>query len=305
MQKINIGKKTLEEFIDNLKGDYKKTSSSLSFSSVKKYFCDDKLSINEKGRINIDIQKSWEWKNITNIKKIYDDISSSNTDFYRKIREFIVWNFISNIKMCPYCGKVPLVYFENGTDKKNSHKRMFQFDHFFPKNTYQKGIINFYNLVPSCNACNHLKWVNNPLDRLNQWWKIFHPYFGWLEKKDDSIVVSEENKSFDEEFNFAGNQVGTAGLLSLQSEHSQFFKLPQIYLNSQDTFNTFKFIQDKRNKMKAEKNNYIKNSLKTETELKNYFFKNYAPETEKDILKYSNWKLKKDLIKDLKITAED
>lgn len=104
--------------------------------------------------------------------------------------------------------------------------------------------------------------------------------------------MSEENKNFDKEFSFAGN----AGMKSLQSEHSQFFKLPQIYLNSQDTFNTFAFIQDKRNKMKAEKNHYAKSSGKSNLELKNYFFKNYYPETENDILKFANGKLKKDLI---------
>ncbi len=51
--------------------------------------------------------------------------------------------------------------------------------------------------------------------------------------------------------------------------------------------------------MKAEKSNYIKNSLKTDTELKNYFFKNYYPEAEKDILKFANGKLKRDLIENL------
>jgi len=36
-------------------------------------------------------------------------------------------------------------------------------------------------------------------------------------------------------------------------------------------------------------------------ELKNYFFKNFYPKQEQDILKFSNWKLKKDLIKNIKI----
>ncbi len=48
----------------------------------------------------------------------------------------------------------------------------------------------------------------------------------------------------------------------------------------------------------------FKKSSKTPKQLKDYFFKNYYPTKEEDILKYSNWKLKKDLIESLKIEKE-
>ena len=295
MQKVNIDKKELEKFIDSIQCNFENLWKELSlwkskwkiknitFKKFKEYFCDNQ----------IDVDTALKVKEVKLLKLIYNNISSSNSKFFIKIREYIINNFTEDINTCPYCGKAPLIYFENWKDKVNWYKRMFQFDHFFPKNHYQKWIINFYNLIPSCNACNHLKLDDNPLNSLKRWWKIFHPYFWWLKHDEGNIMVAND-KSFDEEFSFiwSNNNI-------LKLEHSQFFNLPQIYLNSQDTFNTFKFIQDKRSKMKAEKKNYVKNSSKTDAELKNYFLRNYSPESEKEILKFSNWKLKKDLIDNL------
>jgi hypothetical protein len=45
----------------------------------------------------------------------------------------------------------------------------------------------------------------------------------------------------------------------------------------------------------------FKKSSKSDEDLKSYFFKNYSPQNEDEILKYSNWKLKKDLIDNLKL----
>ena len=48
------------------------------------------------------------------------------------------------------------------------------------------------------------------------------------------------------------------------------------------------------------KNLWLINKFNLE-ERKDLFFKNYYPTQEQDILKFSNWKLKKDLIENLKI----
>lgn len=268
MIRINVKKEYLENFIDGLENDF--NLKTIKFLDFKTLFCNDKFDFSE------DINKEL-------YLKLYDNISSNwNNNFYVKIREFIIDTFMKTIKFCPYCWKTPLIYF----DENNKKKRMFQFDHFFPKNYYHKWIINFYNLIPSCNACNHLKLEDNPMNIIWNLWSVFHPYFWNLYLDSMGNLKKDYWKNADIKLNYI-------------SKNSKFLKLWQKYLNSQDTFNIFNFIQDKRTKIKAEKYNF-KKTLKSDDELINYFFKNYYPEKEEDILKYSNWKFTRDLIENLK-----
>lgn len=281
MIRINVSKEELESFFDtfwNWKWWYKKEYiiKLLSFQEFKEIFCSKNFSFLE--CIN---KESYE--------KVYDNISSNQkTETYVKIRKFIIEKFTEKIKFCPYCWKNPLIHF----DENNKKKRMFQFDHFFPKKKYHKWIINFYNLIPSCNACNHLKLEDYPLEVILNWWVIFHPYFWNLYLDNAKILQKDYWKNADIRLNYI-------------SQNSKFFKLWKKYLHSQDTFNTFDFIRDKRAKIKNEQNNFLKKWKKLseieKEKFKNYFFKSYTPENEDDILKYSNGKLKKDLIDNLEI----
>lgn len=56
------------------------------------------------------------------------------------------------IRTCPYCNR-------NYTFSinKNNRKTRPEFDHFYPKSKYPLLALSFYNLVPSCHICNHLK----------------------------------------------------------------------------------------------------------------------------------------------------
>ena len=279
MIRVDVKKEELEGFIDSLdkklfKESYKenkKEIKNINFDDFKSLFCTDDLDFND------------DSSNLEIYKLLHKKISSDNNIFYTKIREFIIKKFTESIKFCPYCWKNPFIHF----DENNKKKRMFQFDHFFPKNVYHRWIINFYNLIPSCNACNHLKLDENPLDPILNWWVIFHPYFWNLYQDADEILQMDYWKNVDIRLNYI-------------SENSKFWKLWKKYLNSQDTFNEFDFIQDKRTKMKAEKLKF-KNTSKTDEQFKEYFFKNYSPKTEDEILKYSNGKLKKELIENLKL----
>lgn len=53
------------------------------------------------------------------------------------------------VTVCPYCNR----NFINSTNKRT----MCELDHFFDKNTYPVLAVSFYNLVPVCHACNHVK----------------------------------------------------------------------------------------------------------------------------------------------------
>jgi hypothetical protein len=158
--------------------------------------------------------------------------------------------------------------------------RLFDLDHFFPKSKYKYLAINFYNLIPICKWCNYLKNESDPLYIKND---IFHPYFWFL----DNIDWKEK---FDNKLSFIDRSL-------FHSNHSKFFKLLDIYINSQDTCNDIWFIKDKIEKIKATENSLFKGL--TIEDKKEYFFKNFYPHEESEILKFSNWKLKKDWINNI------
>lgn len=63
-------------------------------------------------------------------------------------------NFVDNlnVKVCPYCNRT----FIHTINRKNP-SRTCQIDHFFPKDKYPYLALSFFNLIPSCYACNHTK----------------------------------------------------------------------------------------------------------------------------------------------------
>jgi len=66
--------------------------------------------------------------------------------------------YFLGITVCPYCNR----NYINNIEKENDKTiRTSQFDHFFNKKDYPLYAISFYNLVPSCYACNHTKSVHD------------------------------------------------------------------------------------------------------------------------------------------------
>ena len=60
-----------------------------------------------------------------------------------------------DVAVCPYCNK-NFVY----NIKKSQAGEWIstcELDHFFPKNKYPLLAVSFYNLIPSCHFCNHIK----------------------------------------------------------------------------------------------------------------------------------------------------
>ncbi|MFM9402291.1 hypothetical protein ACKLNQ_10135 [Myroides odoratimimus] len=76
-----------------------------------------------------------------------------------------------NISTCVYCNRnytLQLV---------NNHSRA-QLDHWLPKTHFPFVALNFYNLIPSCPTCNHIKGQGDN----KRWWldnrnNLVHPYF--------------------------------------------------------------------------------------------------------------------------------
>ena len=68
-----------------------------------------------------------------------------------------------NIKTCPYCNRQFIHSFEANRAERP------ELDHFYPKALYPMFCLSFYNLIPVCHSCNHVKWEDeigvNPYSR--------------------------------------------------------------------------------------------------------------------------------------------
>ncbi|MGG4409242.1 hypothetical protein ABER75_10930 [Niallia taxi] len=59
-----------------------------------------------------------------------------------------------DISVCPYCNRN---FINNVTYANRGLKRTSQIDHFYCKEKYPFLAMSFYNLIPSCPSCNHIK----------------------------------------------------------------------------------------------------------------------------------------------------
>nr|WP_315252064.1 HNH endonuclease [uncultured Flavobacterium sp.] len=76
------------------------------------------------------------------------------------------------IDTCVYCNRNYTLQF----DIETNHARA-ELDHWFPKSEFPVLALSFYNLIPSCHSCNHIKGASKGYD----WLKVLedqnHPYF--------------------------------------------------------------------------------------------------------------------------------
>lgn len=84
-----------------------------------------------------------------------------------------------DVNTCPYCNR-------QYTFTINSQKKTKpQFDHFYPKSKYPYFALSFYNLVPCCSICNHIK---KDIKK-----ELIHPYY---EGFDDSCYFDINHKDY-------------------------------------------------------------------------------------------------------------
>ena len=118
------------------------------------------------------------------------------------------------VKVCPYCNRNYTV-----TVDADEIKVRPEYDHFHPEALYPSLILSFYNLVPSCPECNHLKLVQeidvNP-------WKGYNVSTRPKIKVDTSkgdfparpvLLIENENENTEK-----------LGIKELYNEHSDYVK---------------------------------------------------------------------------------
>lgn len=175
--------------------------------------------------------------------QIYHDFKEFNR-FYlnwskNRINHWIIEK--TGLKGCPYCN---ILYTYN---RKKSVTA--QLDHFFPKSEYPILALCFYNLVPSCSACNQIKRDDT--------WEMASPYqdgafqdlrITWdssggagqdkyeennsLAILEEMITIRIETAERDEQRNLAGMKI-TEAYQQHRDYASEIIKKARIYTNSE------------------------------------------------------------------------
>lgn len=146
-----------------------------------------------------------------------------------------------NIRVCPYCNRSYTFTIEEKPEDAKRYVRP-ELDHFFPKSKYAHLALSFYNLVPSCPQCNHLKGDNE---------FEYHPYYGDLSgKKGPRIEVENVTKDAMGVLVFpddpkvkildANENTRVLGLQELYEQHNDYVKeiLDKIQAYNKDYYNS-------------------------------------------------------------------
>lgn len=97
---------------------------------------------------------------ISRMKTIYSAFMQAKDDKSKKNGYWLMEKL--DVRVCPYCNRNYTIT----VDEDDIHVRP-EYDHFYPEVLFPALILSFYNLVPSCLQCNHLKRVET-LD-VNPW----------------------------------------------------------------------------------------------------------------------------------------
>ncbi|GAB6009882.1 HNH endonuclease [Dysgonomonas reticulitermitis] len=127
-----------------------------------------------------------------------------------------------NVKVCPYCNRHYTFTIEKkriqGKDKKTTRP---EFDHFYPKSEYPYLALSFYNLIPSCPTCNHIKdkeliSINPYLDEFGDNCKFV------LKDKDTDKPMILDKKNITVGFSSKNDNITVFGLKELYNEHIDY-----------------------------------------------------------------------------------
>lgn len=233
MIKINIEPEELHNIIELYTKHIIKNVKKLSYNSIYSYW--------EKKMCPSIINSSFDEYN-TYIYEFEKKYSKSNkyrkfrvhmkNEYERLIKKPIIINNESmplgywlakklNVNVCPYCNRQYIFTIV----KQNGGKCIRpQFDHFYDKATYPYLSLSFYNLIPSCSICNHIKGTDSI--KINPYIKGFDDDCKFKidnisncitdgENGDWSIVFSNKNEDFE-------NHNKTFALEKLYSEHKDY-----------------------------------------------------------------------------------
>jgi hypothetical protein len=208
----------------------------------------------------------------------------------------IAYKLVENlgIKTCPYCNRSYISFVKN--DEKKTRP---QLDHFYPKAIYPFLACSFYNLIPSCSACNHMKSDDDSYKDEKDG-NLVHPY----NVKDDDFTFSytfdnlDILKSIDKKnIRFEDEEKIKITLDRKYEKNNKYFQLETIYQNHKDI--VIELILKEINYPKSYIKELIDNHFGTEEEIYRFIFSNYL--LIDDFHKRPLSKLTKDIVEELGI----
>lgn len=154
------------------------------------------------------------------IKKVYNYRAFTKNDIKKPWDAYKLAKLLS-VNVCPYCNRN--YTYTVVTNKKNIVRP--EFDHFYSQSRYPFLALSFFNLVPSCHTCNHIK---RSIDVVGE--NYHHPYTKGFHKETrftSGITV--------EDFLAKGHKAAIT--ISIDTTHSfnvECFRLNEIYKHHKD-----------------------------------------------------------------------
>ncbi|MDY3201234.1 MAG: hypothetical protein RBQ84_09785 [Arcobacter sp.] len=245
----------------------------------------------------------------------YDDYLSKveiekqkNSQKFKIEKEYHAYKLVENlgIKTCPYCNRSYISFVNEkksneDKDEKSNKKTRPQLDHFYPKAIYPFLACSFYNLIPSCSACNHMKSDDDSFEDEKKG-DLVHPYnvkdgdFTFSYTLND-LKITEIFDTNKKDINFEYEESIGISLNTNYSKNDKYFQLQEIYQNHKDI--VIELILKEINYPKSYIQELIKNGFGTEEEIFRFIFSNYL--SIDDLHKRPLSKLTKDIVEELGI----
>lgn len=150
---------------------------------------------------------------VKRMRKIFNGFMQAEDDKSNKKNGYWLMEKLG-IKVCPYCNASYTI-----TIHTRAVKVRPEYDHFYPEALHPSLILSFYNLVPSCPQCNHLKKVQE-LD--------VNPWIGYQVEKRPTFRVDTSNGNFPSnpviKIEKANGNTKKLGIKQMYNEHGDYVR---------------------------------------------------------------------------------
>lgn len=155
--------------------------------------------------------------------KLYKDFTQSKMSNDMTIAHHFFYEL--NIRTCPYCNR----QYTFTIDKIHTQTAP-EYDHFYDKAHYPLLAVSFYNLIPSCHTCNHIKGTKTAY--VNPYFRGFESCFRLVDDDGKELNKAEILKQSDGKLAFLKSNgkvscydqqnIKTFGLQELYSKHDDY-----------------------------------------------------------------------------------
>jgi hypothetical protein len=214
------------------------------------------------------------------LKNLYNDYFSKSGQYINDEYNAVILVEKLGLKVCPYCNRS---FINNVNLEQRGLRRTSQLDHFFSKGIYPFLALSFYNLVPSCPSCNHLKH-NKSIDISPYDENIEHDELIKFDYDIKSVDYLHNEKDIEVKVRFKDEIKRNVKELGLESQYLIHSDIVYELIKKMQIYNESHFAEIMRNFPKL---------FKDEHEMKRVVFGNYL--SIEDIHKRPLAKLTKDI----------